>query len=80
MVDLCFARLDQFLSHPYGEGKVSHPVAVQVPDLMPVYPKLDPTEPVNPRLDPRPSRYLTLDRLPDVSYVALLAYRLYLAS
>ena len=53
--------------------------AVQVPDLMPVYPKLDPTEPVNPRLDLRPPLYLTLDGLPDTGHVALLSYRLYLA-
>src|SRR5215203_3725896 len=51
--------------------------AVQVPDLMPIYPKLDPTEPVPPRLDPRPSHDLTLDRLPDDRHVPLLSAPLF---
>src|SRR5215211_5159310 len=77
VVNLRLARLDQFLSHPHRERKISQPVAVQVPDLMPIYPKLHPTEPVTPRLDPRPSRYLTLDRLSDARHVPLLTPMLF---
>src|SRR5215204_5235099 len=68
VMNLRLARLDQLLPYPHRKGKVSQPVAVQVPDLMPVHPKLDPAEPVCPRLDPWPSRYLTLDSIPDARH------------
>ena len=41
---------------------------MQVPDLMPVHPKLDSAEPVRLLLDPRPAPYLALDFLSDARH------------
>src|SRR3712207_5431003 len=62
------ARRHQLLAHPHREWKIHPPSPVQVPDLVPVHPKLDPVEPVRSLLYPRPTRHLPLDSLSDTRH------------
>src|SRR3712207_5673503 len=68
VMQLRLARRHQLLAYPHREWEIHPPSPVQVPDLVPVHPKLDPVEPVRSLLYPRPTRHLPLDSLSDTRH------------
>src|SRR5215207_1554742 len=79
VMQLRLAPLHQLSPHPHRKREVRPPSPVQVPDLVPVHPELDPAEPVRPLLDPRPTHHLALDSLFDACHDCLPSHRYYLA-